>query len=297
MNRIIEQMLKSYKPASHEDMKNAMKEVIQEIALCGLSRSGFFNKAVFYGGTALRVFYGLDRFSEDLDFSLTAPDPEFRLQPCLPALEREVQSFGLNVTIREKVKAADSTILSPFMKGNTREHLLMFYPDSVPLLGIAATESIKIKLEVDIDPPRFAIFEHRYRLMPLPYDIALYDMPSLFASKIHAVLCRGWKSRVKGRDLYDYVFYLSRNAVFNLEHLQERLVQSGSLSGEQPLTDDGVRDMLCERFAAIDYGQARKDVLPFIRNPSMLDMWSESFFSGITQNLAKTSGNMKHNPS
>lgn len=285
MNRIIEQMLKNYESKSLEYRKNAMKEVMQEIVLCGLSRAGFFNKAVFYGGTALRIFYGLDRFSEDLDFSLKDTDPEFRLQSYLPTLEREVQSFGLNVTVRENEKAKDSNIESAFMKGNTREHMLMFYPGGGAGSGIAAGEAVRIKMEVDIAPPRYAAFEHRYMLVPLPYEIGLYDMPSLFAGKIHAVLCRVWKNRVKGRDLYDYVFYLSRGATYNLAHLKERLIQSGPLSGEQALSGDRVKDMLCERFAAIDYAQARRDVLPFIRNPSMLDLWSESFFTGITRDL------------
>ena len=285
MNQVIEQMLRVYETKSLEDRKNAMKEVMQEIVLCGLSRAGFFDKAVFYGGTALRIFYGLDRFSEDLDFSLMEPFPAFHLQSYLPVLEREVQSFGLNVEIREKEKTASSNIETAFMKGNTREHLLMFYPDSGIASGIAAGEAVKIKLEVDTAPPRFAGFEHKYRLMPLPYAIGLYDMPSLFAGKIHAVLCRGWKNRVKGRDLYDYVFYLSRNAAYNQAHLRERLVRSGGVGDEQILTDGRVREMLCERFTVIDFDQARKDVLPFIRNASMLDMWSADFFVSITQSL------------
>ncbi len=77
-------MLKTYDINNIYDRKNAMKEIMQEIVLCGLSRAGFFKKAAFYGGTALRIFYGLDRFSEDLDFSLETADPAFDLSAYFP---------------------------------------------------------------------------------------------------------------------------------------------------------------------------------------------------------------------
>lgn len=285
MTRIIEQMLQAYSPKSLEERKNAIKEVMQEIALCGLSRAGFFDKAVFYGGTALRIFHELDRFSEDLDFSLRDPDPNFRLQRFLPVLEREVQSFGIHMTVQQKEKSTITNIQTAFMKGDTREHLLQFYPGIPSESGTAAGERIQIKLEIDINPPGFAAFENRYRLMPLPYAIALYDKPSLFAGKIHAVLCRGWKNRVKGRDLYDYVHFLSRGIPFNLEHLRERLVRSDAIKEGEPFTENEVRELLRERFSTVNYAQAREDVLPFIHNPAMLDLWSVDFFTKITQEL------------
>ena len=129
MNTALEQMLKAYDVESQYDRKNAMKEIMQEIVLCGLSRAGFFKKAAFYGGTALRIFYGLDRFSEDLDFSREIPDPSFELSEYFPMLEKEVKSFGLHVEIMEKKKAKDSNIRSAFVKGNTKEQLLLFFAD------------------------------------------------------------------------------------------------------------------------------------------------------------------------
>lgn len=285
MIKVVEQMLQSYAPKSLEDRKNAIKEIMQEIALCGLSRAGFFDKAVFYGGTALRIFHELDRFSEDLDFSLREPDPDFRLQRFLPVLEREVQSFGVHMTVEQKEKTTLTNSRTAFMKGDTREHLLRFYPEIPSVSGTAAGERIQIKLEIDINPPKFATFENKYRLMPLPYAIALYDTPSLFAGKIHAVLCRGWKNRVKGRDLYDYVHFLSRGIPFNLEHLHERLIRSDAIKEGNPLTMNDVRKLLLERFTSVNYDQARDDVLPFISNPAMLDLWNADFFSKITQQL------------
>ena len=206
MNTVIEEMLKSYQVDNIYDRKNAMKEIMQEIVLCGLSRAGFFKEAAFYGGTALRIFYGLDRFSEDLDFSLEQINLDFDLCSYFPVLEKEVKTFGLNVEIQEKEKTKDSNIRSAFLKGNTKEHLLLFYADERLVGTVDKNEVVKIKFEVDTNPPAFATYEHKYRLLPVPYEIRLYDMPSLFAGKIHAVICRGWQSRIKGRDLYDYIF-------------------------------------------------------------------------------------------
>ena len=285
MNTVIEEMLKSYQVDNIYDRKNAMKEIMQEIVLCGLSRAGFFKEAAFYGGTALRIFYGLDRFSEDLDFSLEQINLDFDLCSYFPVLEKEVKAFGLNVEIQEKEKTKDSNIRSAFLKGNTKEHLLLFYADERDVGTVAKNEVVKIKFEVDTNPPAFATYEHKYRLLPVPYEIRLYDMPSLFAGKIHAVICRGWQSRIKGRDLYDYIFYLSKAVTVNQKHLRARLIDSGYISENQECTLEEIKTMLKNRFDSIDFLQARKDVEPFIRDTSVLDIWSSEFFKQITEGL------------
>ncbi len=287
MNTIIEQMLRAYDEQPPQDKRNVMKEIMQEMVLCGLSRAGFFKAAAFYGGTALRIFYGLDRFSEDLDFSLKTRDESFDLHSYFPTLEKEIASFGLHVAIMEKVKSTETQIQSAFLKANTKEHLLLFY-GSQTLPGIHEGEKIRIKFEVDTNPPDYAHFEHHYRLLPSPYEVALYDAPSLFAGKIHAVLCRGWKNRVKGRDLYDYVFFLSRNTAVNLDHLRARLEQSGYLNSEQPFTLADLKQCLIQRFETIDYSQAKEDVLPFIRKLDALQVWRADFFQKITGRLTAT---------
>ena len=285
MNSIIEQMLNQHESSTLSDKKNSIKEVVQEIMLCGLSRANFFHSAAFYGGTALRIFYGLDRFSEDLDFSLAAPDPDFRLDAYLPVLEKELASYGFRFQAEARKKTVDSDIQSAFVKGNTREHILICYADDRLARSIGGDELIKIKFELDTTPPPFASFEQKYRLLPIPYEIRLYDMPSLFAGKLHAVICRAWKSRIKGRDLYDYIFYLSRQTPVNLKHLNARLVDSGFEGAREDMTLPEIKQILLQRFSSIDYRQAKEDVLPFIRNPASLDVWSASFFQAITENL------------
>ena len=287
MNNIIEQMFSQHASETPGDKKNSIKEVVQEIILCGLSRAGFFQTAAFYGGTALRIFHGLDRFSEDLDFSLMAPDPDFHLVQYLPALEKELGAYGFHFKAEARVKANDSAVQSAFVKGNTREHILLCYADENLARSIGGSELIKVKFEVDTTPPKYAGFERQYRLLPIPYEINLYDMPSLFAGKLHAVICRAWKSRIKGRDLYDYVFYLSKGTPVNLKHLNARLVDSGFAGAKEDMDLDGIKQILDRRFESIDYSQAKSDVLPFIQNPASLDMWSKEFFLSITKQLSE----------
>lgn len=285
MNTVIAEMLKKYNTEGPVDKKNAVKEVMQEIVLCGMSRAGFFQKGAFYGGTALRIFYGLDRYSEDLDFSLMAPDDKFALSDYFPTLKKEVAAYGLNVDITEKEKTRETAIQSAFLKGNTKEHMLLFYASDSAVSGIAGNEAIKIKFEVDTNPPAGATFERKYRLLPAPYEAVLYDMPSLFAGKAHALICRAWKNRVKGRDLYDYIFYLSRGAELNTEHLKARLVQSDAWKAEDSFTIDDAKKLLCARFDDVDYTLAKEDVSHFIKDAASLNLWSADFFKQITENL------------
>lgn len=285
MNTNIEQMLSHYRTDTTEDQKNAIKEITQEIVLCGLSRAGFFQKAAFYGGTALRIFYGLDRFSEDLDFSLKVKDSAFSLADYFHSVEKEVQAYGLRMSVTEKEKSTDSNMKSAFVKGNTKELVLQFFADALLAGKVAANEMVKIKFEVDTNPPAFASFETKFRLLPSPYEVCLYDMPSLFAGKIHAVICRAWKSRVKGRDLYDYIFYLSRNAKVNLPHLRARLVDSGFLDEVESFDLETLKAILNKRFDEIDYTSAKEDVRSFIRDKASLDLWSANFFKQMTEQL------------
>ena len=287
MNTLVEQMIQTYKAHTVYDQKNAMKEVMQEIVLCELSRAGFFSKAAFYGGTALRIFYGLDRFSEDLDFSLMRAEDDFEIQSYFPALEKAVRAYGLNVMIDDKQKSSDSNIQSAFLKANTKEHLLMFYSADKEFSGVSNTELTKIKFEIDVNPPEYATFERKYRLQPVPYEVNLYDASSLFAGKLHAVIGRAWKTRVKGRDLYDYVFYLSKGISFNRKHLRARLLQSGHIKEDTKFELSDIQNMLRDRFDLIDYKQAKGDVIPFIRDTGVLDIWSADFFKQITDGLTE----------
>ncbi len=285
MQQVLAQMLSKYQIRDIDDKKNAIKEIVQEVVLCGLSRGGFFRDAAFYGGTALRIFYGLDRFSEDLDFSLVSQNADFDLTKYFSYIENETKSLGLNFSVSEKEKSIDSNVKSAFLKGNTKEHILTFYETSDDTSIINKDETIKIKFEVDVNPPMGATFETKFGLLPSPYQVRLYDMPSLFAGKIHACLCRNWKTRVKGRDFYDYVFFLAMGAKVNLVNLKAKLVQSKYIAEDYDLTIENLKTLLNERFSNMDFVQAKEDVLPFVRDKSKLDLWSKEFFIEITKQL------------
>lgn len=287
MNTEIQKMLAKYPTASPAESKSALKEVIQELTLHILSQTDFFSHAAFYGGTALRIFYGLDRFSENMDFSLQKKDSGFTLKAYLPLIEKGLNSYGFEMYAEYKTKQQESAVQSAFLKGNTLLQIVKITARTPPIPGIPNNELIKIKVEIDTDPPPGAIFEHKFRLLPQPYSVLLYDKPSLFSGKIHALLCRNWKQREKGRDFYDYVWYLSENTPLNLVHLEERMRQSSHWEGKDTLTIAIVREMLLKRFALLDFTTVKQDILPYISNTKVLEIWSKEFFSSITRDHLK----------
>ena len=284
MNNVLNQMLEKYEIRNIQDETNAMKEIIQEIVLCGLSRGGFFDEAAFYGGTALRIFYGLSRFSEDLDFALIKPNHKFDLTKYFPYIEKEVKAYGLNLKVQTKDKTKDSNIMSAFLKGDTKEHILIFFTNN-NFQNMSSIKDIKIKFEVDINPPPGASYEFKYKLLPSPHQIRLYDEASLFAGKIHAILCRNWNHRTKGRDLYDYIFYLSKEIKVNLELIKEKLIASKVLSEDEKFNIDILKEMLNEKFKEINYTNAKEDVISFIDDTDSLELWNSDFFIEITKKL------------
>lgn len=278
MNSVIETMLGKYNPKNNEERENAAKEIIQEIALAGLSRGGFFEKAAFYGGTCLRIFYGLNRFSEDLDFALLEKDPDFRLSDYFPSLEREFASYGIEIRAEEKKKAFDSDVQSAFLKGNTLALMMTFFPKSEDARKIISNQKMKIKFEVDTDNPKGGRTETKFRLLPAPYQVRVFGESTLFAGKIHAIICRNYKNHVKGRDCYDYLFYIGKGSAFNLEYLENKLKNTEAIAQNEKLTLGKVKEMLKARFETVDYESAKEDVSNFINDKSGLSLWKKELF-------------------
>ena len=285
MNNIITQMLAKYEIKNVDDEINALKEIIQEIVLSGLSRGNFFDVAAFYGGTALKIFHHLDRFSEDLDFALIEANSDFQLSTYFPYIERELKAYGLNLEVSTKKKINESNITSAVVRGGTLEHILKFFPNRENNQYNYLLKKIKIKFEVDINPPCGANYEYKYKLLPSPHQIRMYDMSSLFAGKIHAILCRNWKIRVKGRDLYDYVFFLANHTSVNLELIKNKLIASNYIDPNSSFDISVLKKLLIAKFSMIDYKEAKEDVLPFIKDSQSLNLWSQDFFCNITEDL------------
>lgn len=281
MNSIIFTMLEKYACLTHSDYENALKEIIQEIALLGLYREKFFEHAAFYGGTALRILYGLDRFSEDLDFSLLSSHAHFDLKPYLKAIEVELTSMGFNAKVEEKKKNIDTSIESAFIKASTLEHFLKIHLPEPMARKVQKNAILTIKLEIDTHPPLGFETEAKVVLQPIPFSINTYKMPDLFAGKMHALLHRQWKGRVKGRDYYDFVWYIGRGTPVRLTHLEARLRQSGGWDSPEALSLKALKKLFSNKFADVDFELAKKDVLPFIRDPHSVQLWSKEFFTEL----------------
>lgn len=279
MNSVFEIMLNKYRPKDNSERENAIKEIVQEIVLSGLSRGGFFDKAVFYGGTCLRIFHGLNRFSEDLDFALLNKNEDFKIEDYFPAVKKELISYGLDMDVVKKEKSKDNNdIQSAFVKGNTQILLMTFFPNNNEVDNVIKDQTIKIKFEIDTDNPKGGVVETKYRLLPAPYEVKVFDEPTLFAGKIHAILCREYKNRIKGRDYYDYLFYCAKGTRINLKYLENKLKNSNKISSDTKLDLPLLKKMLQERFASVDYNLARKDVSSFITDQESLSLWSKELF-------------------
>jgi nucleotidyltransferase AbiEii toxin of type IV toxin-antitoxin system len=285
MHEAVTRMLAKYEPKSVDDSVRALREIIQEVALLGLWRAKFFEHAAFYGGTALRILYGLDRFSEDLDFSLLAPSPDFNLARYTASLEEELLAFGFNVRVEMVDKAVESAVQSAFLKANTRNELLVIEAGEELMGQVAAGQVLKVKIEVDTDPPPGFSTSTRYLLQPIPFAVRSYSLPDLFAGKMHAILFRKWKNRVKGRDWYDLVWYAANHPRLNLGHLEQRMRQTGHWSGELSLAPTTFTDILFEAIDRLDVNQARKDVAPFVKDQQMLALWSHDFFRDVASRI------------
>ena len=285
MNNVIETMIKKYNPKNNEEREYAIKEIIQEIALAGLSRGGFFEKAAFYGGTCLRIFYGLNRFSEDLDFALLKKDSEFKISDYFPALKREFSSYGIEIRIDKRNKVSDSDIQSAFLKSNTLSLMMFLFPKSEDAKKIISNKKIKIKFEVDTDNPDGGKTENKFKLLPAPYEVKIFDESTLFAGKIHAIICRNYKNNVKGRDYYDYLFYVARGTTLNLAYLENKLKNSGVSLQNNKLTLENIKELLKTKFEIVDYESAKKDVSNFVSDKYTLSLWKKELFLATLDDL------------
>ena len=274
----IEQMLKRYELNTIHDHENALKEIIQEIVLLGLWRSKFYEKAVFYGGSALRILYKLDRFSEDLDFSLIAPEKDFNIKKYLGAVKSELELWDFEVFTEGKTTKNGSTINSAFIKANTLIHLLKIDVN----LKTHKNAVMKIKLEVDQDPAIGFASELKYHLHPIPFTIKTMALPSLFAGKMHALLCRTRRTNIKGRDWYDLIWFVKNNVPCDLYYLKNKMAQTGHIDVSEALTKEKLIEFLSGKIKEIDFDLAKSDVEPFLKNLGQreeLSLWSDTFFS------------------
>ena len=268
-NEIFDNMLSRYELATEQQKRNAIFEVNQQIILAGLYAGGFFESAAFYGGTCLRIFHGLQRFSEDMDFSLLAPDENFDFSKYFQPIVDAFALVGREVEITKKDKKSFGKVESAFLKDNTDVYDVTFQTE----------KSIKIKIEVDTNPPLNFTTEQKLLLQPHSFMTRCFTLPDLFAGKMHALVYRAWKNRVKGRDWYDFEWYVRSGVALDFAHLAERCKQ---FNGDD-ITPESFKEKLIERLSTADIKQVKEDVLPFVRNPKELDIWSNDYFVQLAE--------------
>ncbi len=264
MSAIYEQMLSAYNADTPLAKRNATYEVMQQIALAGLFRGGFFEKAAFYGGTCLRIFHGLERYSEDMDFTLLREDPTFNIETYFPSIIAEFKALGRDVVITKKEKHNFGKVESAFLKDDTHVYNLAFRTE----------KSLKIKIEVDTKPPLGFETEHKLLLQPFSFMTRCVSLPDLFAGKMHALIYRKWGQRVKGRDWYDFEWYIRHGVPLDFTHLRQRAFDFN----HEELTKEKFLAILRERLSSTDINLVKRDVLPFVKNPSELNIWSNEYF-------------------
>lgn len=263
-NEIYNSMLQGYPMNTEQQKRNAIFEVNQQVILAGLYNGGFFDEAAFYGGTCLRIFHGLQRFSEDMDFSLLAPSDNFDFTKYFQPIKDMFKIVGRDVEIKKKDKQNFGKVESAFLKDNTDVYDVSFQTE----------KSIRIKIEVDTNPPLKFNTEQKLLLLPKSFMTKCFTLPDLFAGKMHALVFRAWKNRVKGRDWYDFEWYVRHNVPLDFTHLAERCRQFNN----EEITPELFKEKLIERLSTADIKQVKADVLPFVRNPKELDIWSNDYF-------------------
>lgn len=269
MNEVYQKMLSQYDLSTEQKKRNAIFEVNQQIVLAGLYNGGFFDSAAFYGGTCLRIFHGLQRFSEDMDFSLLKPDANFDFKKFFQPIIDQFAIVGREVEITKKDKNKFGKVESAFLKDTTNVYDISFRTE----------KSIKIKIEVDTQPPLEFSTEHKLLLQPYSFMTRCFTLPCLFAGKMHALVFRSWKNRVKGRDWYDFEWYVRNSVPLDFKHLQERIRQFNGIIVSQ----DEFLTMLREKLATTNINQVKQDVMPFLKNPNELNIWSNDYFIQLAQ--------------
>lgn len=271
--QMIRQRLESYQCRTALEEEHAVREITQEVVLAALGRGDFFQHALFQGGTCLRIFYGLNRFSEDLDFILMKPNPDFCLRRHIQHLTEELSAFGYQIEITDRVGAGTAAKAAFLKDGSLGKLLELRHADRS-----GPPRKIRIKLEVDTNPPTDGGATLEYLDFPFISAVAVQDMPSLFAGKMHALLCR---KQVKGRDWYDFIWYASRGTGLNKAFLESALDQLGPWQGRGVTVDTAwVVEALENKISSINWQMVADEVRPFIRaneQPS-LALWSRDLF-------------------
>lgn len=270
-NPFFENALRAYQITTLKEKQNAIYEITQQVVLAGLHRGGFFDRAAFYGGTCLRLFHQLPRFSEDMDFSLLAPDDGFKFENYFQPIIDEFDSLGRKVEIKKKDKKTFGKVESAFLKDTTDVYNVAFQTE----------KTVKVKIEVDTQPPLKFQTEQKALTLPYTFMVRCFELPDLYAGKMHALVFRNWKSRVKGRDWYDFEWYVRWCVPLDFNHLQERIHEFNGIT----MSKEEFLAKLKERLSNTNIEDVKADVRGFVINPHELDIWTNDYFLQLADRI------------
>lgn len=270
-NPFFENALRAYQITTLKEKQNAIYEITQQVVLAGLHRGGFFDRAAFYGGTCLRLFHQLPRFSEDMDFSLLAPDDGFKFENYFQPIIDEFDSLGRKVEIKKKEKKTFGKVESAFLKDTTDVYNVAFQTE----------KTVKVKIEVDTQPPLKFQTEQKALTLPYTFMVRCFELPDLYAGKMHALVFRNWKSRVKGRDWYDFEWYVRWGVPLDFNHLQERIHEFNGIT----MSKEEFLAKLKERLSNTNIEDVKADVRGFVINPHELDIWTNDYFLQLADRI------------
>lgn len=278
--KILQERLEGYHCQSEQEEENALKEILQEVALSSLARTDFFKHAAFQGGTCLRILYSLDRFSEDLDFILQKPNPGFRWESYFKNLDEEFQAYGVQITVAS-ASEVEQSVQKMFLKDDSLRKILVLKHQS----RNRRPAMLRIKFELDINPPAGGRSEIKYADFPFSFAVTAQDPPTLFAGKSHALLCREY---TKGRDWYDFLWYVSRKIQPNYEFLTNACKQQGPWKGRTLSVDrEWFIATIDKKIKTINWTEAKNEVRRFLkpRESQTIELWNEHFFMDRLQKL------------
>lgn len=285
MKTTIEQIVKSYNTSTIDEIKAIVREIVQSIVLIGLSRSDFFKKASFYGGTALRIFYDLNRYSEDLDFTLNCVNPNFSIEPYIDKIKEVALSYGLDLEIVTKNKKVETPIESAFAKLNTYQTFISLKLNNKIISSLHKDEIIKVKFEIDRNPALGFKTESKWLDIPEFAQVIVLDEPSLFSGKLHAILCRNYKNNVKGRDYYDFLFYIQKRVKPNMTYLKNKLIETKKIDESTDFNINTLKAMLKAQFEMVDFNQIKNDAMRFVLKNEDLSFYSKELFIQMVEKL------------
>ena len=202
-----------------------------------------------------------------MDFSLIKKDDTIHIENFFQPIVDEFKAIGMPVEIVKKDKKTFGRVESAFLKENTETYDITFQ----------TRKTLKVKIELDTNPPLHFSTEQKLLFEPYSFSVNCFVLPDLFAGKMHALVYRAWRRRIKGRDWYDFEWYVRHRVPLDFRHLRERIQEFNGCD----ISKEMFLRQLREKLGNTDINLVKQDVLPYVDDAHELDIWSNDYFLHI----------------